>query len=101
MNTLLEDNIIEIIFHLNDRDKINFLSINASFRKLINNTYFEDKIHYEVIQNLWYINRFRNLIIDDTNSIPAGITHLTFGDRFFNQDIKDYIPSSVTHLTFG
>ena len=100
MDILLKDNIVEIIFHLDDCDKINFLSINKGFRELINNIWFVNEIHHNKIKNLCYFNRFINVIIDDIDSIHTNITHLTFG-WLFNQNIKDYIPSLVTHLTFG
>ena len=117
---LVKDNFLTILSYINDKDKMNFLSTKKDFCKLKDSIYYKSKINYEKVKNLWYANKFTNLILDE-KIILKGVTRLTFGFKFnqdikycisslvthltfgykFNQNIKDCIPQSVTHLTFG
>src|SRR6476620_2856327 len=99
MNT---DIIRVICLYLSDKDKIQFLSSKNEFHKLKNTRLlFNDPINKSKIMNLFYYNRFTNILSDqNTINFPLCITKLTF-DKYFNQNIKGVIPSSVTHLTFG
>src|SRR5258706_10414161 len=99
MNILVKDNILTILFYLNDNDKINFLSTQKDFDKLKNSIYYENIINYDKIKKLHYMQQFTNLIVNNLILIPRSVTHLTFG-KYFNQDIKNCIPQSMTHLTF-
>ncbi|AUV58686.1 F-box and FNIP repeat-containing protein, partial [Bandra megavirus] len=98
---LNNDVIINIFEFLNDVDKINFSFCDiklSNFRYCIN---FNDIYDYDTIKNVPYINRFKKIkYLANSNYIPNGITHLTFGD-YFNQNITGCIPDSVIHLTFG
>src|SRR5258706_15442303 len=97
MNILVKDNILTILFYLDDNDKINFLSTQKDFDKLKDSIYYENIIHYDKIKKLHYTQRFINLIVSYPILIHQFVTHLTFG-RYFTQNIKDCIPPSVTHL---
>src|SRR5579872_6900445 len=128
MNLLIDDMIVHIMTYLNNKSKIQFLSISKNLQQLKNKVQYNEKISLNKIRRLPYYNMFLNVIIQDDNIlnnnlcfklpnaithltldisgtcnkdyIPVTITHLTFGDHFY-QDINDCIPNSVTHLEFG
>ena len=84
---------------LTDRDKINFLSSSTTLHGFKSKIFLNDRIFINKITQLWYFDRFTNIITNQLGYIP-NISHVTFGN-YFNQNIKDCIPASVTHLTFG
>src|SRR5579872_5826154 len=107
MDVLLVDNIIEIISYLSIRDKIKFLSLSKFLHSLKNDDKisYNNKIRLNKIRNLWYYDRFTNVIANNTRyPLPKAITHLTFGRRF-NNSINGFITNTLTpcltHLKFG
>jgi hypothetical protein len=85
---------------LTDKNKLNFLSTSSILHLLKSKIFFNNPVWMSRINNIWYFDRFTNIVTDQLSGYPKCITHLTFG-IFFDQDIKDCIPISVTHLTFG
>ncbi len=117
----MDDIICFICTILEDYDKLNFLSVSSLTHKLKSKIFFNESISMKKIMNIWYFDRFTNIITnpvdiypkcilrlefgynfnsDIKNCILPNVTHLNFG-TYFNQDIKDCIPPSITHLTFG
>ena len=66
-----------------------------------NKIYYDEKIIIYKIHELWYYDRFTNIVINKIEPklpLPKCVSHIQID---FNDNIKDYIPNSVTHLTFG
>ena len=93
------DTILYIFDFLDDKNKINFTSIEKEMNLLKYHIKFYDGYKYYKIKHLSFIKNFKRIYFSSTN-IPNCITHLIFGAQF-NQKIKNCIPNSVTHLTFG
>ncbi len=107
MDDLPEDVLAEILFHLEDKNKIQFLSINTSFHVFKNKILFTNAVDPCKVNHLSYYDNFVNIKFSNdfnenisTYQFPLNITHLTFGDNF-NQKIDNCIPKRVTHLIFG
>lgn len=101
LDVLIEDILLIITVYLNNEEKINFLSSSRDLHNLKNKIYYEDIINVKNIYELWYFDRFKNIIIDNLEyKLPKSLNQLTFCETF-NNNIKEYIPDSVSHLTFG
>ena len=126
MLNMNNDIIIYVCSFINNKEKINFLSICHKNYSLVKRIYFNDIISISKVIKILPKYRFTNIMWNSnlnlnpkqkiqigkncTNDIlvllhiPNSVTHLTFG-YCFNQEIKDgvalLIPNSVTHLTFG
>ena len=96
----IDDVIIYITTFLDIPNRLKFLSLSKNLHILKDKINYDDKINFDLINKLWYYDRFTNVVTNYAISVfPKFINHLTFGWSF-NQDIKDCIPNSVTHLTF-
>src|SRR5579872_1016020 len=103
MDILIQDIIIYIVSYLKTKKKIKFLSLSRDLHALKDKIYYEDMIDIDKIHNLWYFDKFTNVLIYDTNityKFPMFVTHIIFGP-YYNKNVKGLIPNSVTHLTFG
>lgn len=56
--TLVDSVIVEICEHLDDHDKLNYLSTNTYYDKIKNLTLFSKEVKLRDIVNLWYFDRF-------------------------------------------
>ena len=61
MNTLVYDNIIDILSYLINIEKILFLSLSKELHALKNKVYYDEFIDIDKIQHLWYYNRFTHI----------------------------------------
>ena len=96
----MNDIFCHICTYLRDIDKLNFLSVSSFMHQLTSRVFFNDQIQIKKIINIWYFDRFTNIITDQLDVYPKCISHLTFGHRF-DKNINGCIPPSTTHLTFG
>ncbi len=106
MNDFPEDVMAEILFHLEDKNKIQLLSTNTFFHVFKNKITFTNGIDLRKVNHLSYYDNFVNIKFSNnfnenisTYRFPLNMTHLTFG-YFFDQNIENCIPQGVTHLTF-
>src|SRR5579872_7065492 len=123
---LFDDIIIYIVDFLAVHDKIKFLSLSQNLHSLKDKIYYKDEIDIKKIHQLWYFDKFTNIIVDNfayilpksinrlklncpfniniKGKLPNSITHLVL-TGWLDQDIKDMIPNfgttNLTHLTFG
>jgi len=119
---IFNDIIFEICNHINDKDKIMFLSVCKHCHMLKNNLLYYNVVLIDNISRLWYFNRFTEIIIIfDIGKIPDQVRKIYYGnfvDGHINvkipipwKSIKSYgsfddfinkkFPSSLTHLFFG
>ena len=62
---------------MNDKSKVNFISVSKSFIQFKNKIFYDDMIRYNKIEKLYYFNRFKNIKINTIKNFPKFITHLT------------------------
>jgi len=115
----MDDSLFCVCDHLTDKDKLSLLSTTNRANKLKNYVFFELKIKITKIKNLFYFDRFTNLISEGEEKLPyhtKSIYFLSNDDENGNYDIPDgciklrlgmnfelrhdyYIPPSVKRLT--
>lgn len=116
------DIILCICKFLSEKETVRLSTTSKYFLTVPHNVWFDQPVQIKKIKNTTYFDRFRNVILCNTDTcvpkcairvvtddffntsierlMSPSVTHITFGHRF-NQSVEGHIPASVTHLTFG
>src|SRR5687767_11089636 len=97
-----DDVLLHMCAYMDNRQKINFLSINIMTHRLKAKTLFKKRVTLNNISGLFYFDRFENICVRNRfGRLPENTKIVQFDNDFddFIYDLK--YPKKVTHMIFG
>jgi len=96
---LCDDITFSICEFLDNKNKIQFLSVNTTMDAYKDKVFYNDIADFYNIINLFYFDQFVNIYTDVLYTFPKHIKYLTF-DSDFDEDVENDLPYGITHLCF-